>query len=185
MKTLTSPIPPPSTSAPFGNASYLGPAKVLAVQGRRVQLECPDAFPWALLALAHTYRPVEGDTVLAVNRGDDWYVIGVIDGRGDTRIVVPGNLEFLAPCGRIDLASRDGVHLKGELVEIVAKKLELTAKSAVERFVDLTQWVRGTFQQRAGRVRTRVEGDHEISAGHIAHRSKGDVKIDGKMIHLG
>lgn len=165
-------------------SSYLGPAKILAVQGNRVQLECPDAFPWAILALAQTYQPVEGDTVLAVTHGDDWYVIGVIEGRGDTRIVVPGNLEFLAPRGRIDLVSRDGVHLKSKLVEIIAGKLEVTAKSVVERFLDLTQWVKGAFHQRTGSSRIKVEGDHQILANHIHHRAEGDVKIDGKMIHL-
>lgn len=163
---------------------YLGPATVRHIDGRRVQLECPDEFPWATLALAQNYQPEEEDVVLAIGSGDNWYVIGVIDGHGRTSIVAPGDLENHAPAGRIDLLARDGIHLQSGFVEIVAEKLELTARRVFERFSDATQWVTEALHMRVGRMDTTVEGLYHLDAEEIIERAEKDVTIDGKMIHL-
>jgi len=163
---------------------YLGPATILAIQGNRVHLETPDAFPWATMAMAQGYEPQEGDQVLAITRGKEWYVIGLIQGTGRSSFTVPGDLEFRAPRGRIDFVSRDGVSLRSRAVELVADTMEFTARSIFERFVDATRWVKDAIHTRAGRTDTVVEGDSHLQAGEIIEQAEGDVRIDGKTIHL-
>lgn len=164
--------------------TYLGPATILAVEERRVHLECPDCFPWARVALAQSYQPVKGDVVLAVGRGQDWYVIGLLEGTGVTTFTAPGDLALRAPCGKIELQSGQGIILKSPLVEIFAGKLEMAARQVFQRFTDLTQWISGALHGRFGRVNTKVETDYHLNAGRIVERAEGDMIVNGKMIHL-
>jgi hypothetical protein len=163
----------------------LGPARVLNVSGERVQLEFPDELTWAVVALAFPYQPAAGDTVLAIGQGGSWYVIGVLQGSGKTTVVVPGDLAIRAPAGAIELISAGGVKIKSPMVQIVAGKLEVLAQSVFERFTRATRWVKETFQVRSGRLRARVEGAYDVQAERILERAAGDVKIDGRKIHLG
>src|SRR5258708_5414385 len=97
------------TNLRLDESTYLGPARVREVVGNRVRLEFPDELPWALLALAYPYQPAPGDTVLAAGQGANWYVIGVLQGTGKTKLMVPGDFEVLAPKGRISLFAGKGV----------------------------------------------------------------------------
>jgi hypothetical protein len=54
-----------------------------------------------------------------------------------------------------------------------------------ERFTEATRWVEEAFQLRAGRLRTRVDGDYDLAADRIRATAEHDVKIDGSKIHLG
>ena len=171
----------PSTMAQSG---YLGPATILDVDGKRVRLECPDEFPWAQVALFHAYEPVVGDTVLAISRGGDWYVIGLLQGTGTTTFTAPGNIEFHAPNGKIDFLAGEQISIKSEQVEILANNLELTATKVFQRFCDVTQWIKNALHQRIGRLSTAVEEDYHLTAERITEQAEGDVKVQGKMIHL-
>jgi hypothetical protein len=165
--------------------TYLGPARVLRAAGGRVQLELPDEVAWAAVAVAFPYQVVEGDAVLAIGRSGAWYVIGVLNGCGPTTLVVPGNLSIQAPHGRIELTAMGGIDLTSPTVTVTAGRLELMAKSAIERFGRAARWVRGAFQLRAGRWRTHVDGRYGLKAQRIVARAVGAVKIDGDQIHLG
>lgn len=164
---------------------YLGPATVAGVAHRHVELDHPGGRCTARIAVAQSYAPVVGDTVLAISRGTEWYVIGVLEGSGTTTFTAPGDVEFHAPRGRIEMLARDGVFLKSDLVEIVATRLELTARHLFERFSDATQWISETLHRRIGRMHTKVEGDYDLKAGRITELADDDVTIDGKTIHLG
>ncbi|NBU40728.1 MAG: DUF3540 domain-containing protein [Planctomycetia bacterium] len=169
-----------------GDKTRLGPARIVAVEGRRVVVSLDGgAKAAARLALAQSYAPVVGDEVLVIGREDAWYVIGLLEGTGTTTFVAPGDIELAAPRGRIELLARDGVFIKSGLVDIVAEKLQFTARHLFERLTDLTQWVSGAVHQRAGRVRAHVEGDYDLKAGRITELADDDVTIDGKRIHLG
>lgn len=174
-----------STRVTLDQSTYLGPARVHRVAGNRIQLEFPDELPWAMLALAYPYQPAVGDTVLAAGQGQNWYVIGVLQGTGKTTLMVPGDFEVLAPKGRINLIAGKGFQVKSPEVKITAGKLELVAKRISERFFDATRWVKNAWQIRAGRVRTETEGDYQVKAGRIIERAEKDVRIDGEKIHLG
>lgn len=165
--------------------TYLGSATVLHAAGGRIKLELPDEHVWAISALAFPYQPVLGDEVLAVGQPGKWYVIGVIKGTGPTTLTAPGDLALAAPRGRITMTAAQGIELRADEVRVAASKLELLAKSVFERFTDATRWVKGVFQFRAGRVRTRVDGTYDLAAERIVERAKKDVKIDGEKIDLG
>lgn len=182
---LTEHEPSTNPNLTLDHGTYLGPAKVRAAAGNRVQLEFPDELPWALLALAYPYQPAVGDTVLAAGQGVNWYVIGVLQGTGRTKLMVPGDFEVLAPRGRIRLVAGKGVEIKGPEVRITAGKLEIAARRVREHFTEATRWIKETWQIWAGRVRTEVEGDYQVNAKRINERAEEDVKIDGNKIHLG
>ncbi len=165
--------------------TFLGPARVAQVKGVSLRLTLPDGEVPAILATSYPYQPVEGDLVLAIGQEDAYYVIGVIQGKGKCTFLVPGDLEFKAPKGKIDLSSSRGIRLQSPDVMIKAKKLDLFAESVRERFGDACRWVKGGFQLRAGRVRQKIEGKYSIKAERIVERADKDVKIDGKKINLG
>jgi ABC-type molybdenum transport system ATPase subunit/photorepair protein PhrA len=174
-----------NTRLTLEQSTYLGPARVHRVAGSRIQLEFPDELPWAMLALAYPYQPTVGDTVLAAGQGQNWYVIGVLQGTGKTTLMVPGDFEVLAPKGHINLIAGKGFQVKSPEVRITAGKLELVAKRISERFLDATHWVKNSWHIRAGRVRTEVEGNYQVKAKRIIERAEEDVRIDGEKIHLG
>jgi uncharacterized protein DUF3540 len=169
----------------FDRGTFLGPARVCEVYGNRVRLEFQDELPWAMLALTYSYQPAVGDTVVAAGQSQNWYVIGILQGTGKTTFAVPGDIEFLAPKGRISLIAGKGFQVKSPEVKITAGKLEVVARRVLERFSGATRWVKGAWQIRASRVRTDVGGDYQVNAGRIIERADHDVRIDGDKIHLG
>ena len=173
------------THLTLDQGTYLGPARVCQIAGKRVQLEFPDELPWARLALAYPYQPAVGDIVLSAGQGQDWYVIGVLEGTGKTSFNVPGDLELLAPRGRIRLFAGKGFQLKSPEVKISAAKLELVANRLLEHFTDASCWVKNAWRLTAGRVRENVEGEFQVNAKRIIQRATDDVRIDGNKINLG
>jgi hypothetical protein len=165
--------------------SYLGPASVLKAEGKRFQLDVGAHYCWAQSALAFPYVPAVGDIVLAIGRDDQWYVIGVLSGRGTTTLSVPGDLHVQAPRGTIEFSAARGIRMKSPTVKIMAESLELLAKSLFESVTSATRWVQETLQLRVGRLRTRVEHEYDLKAAKIKERADGDVRIDGQKIHLG
>lgn len=165
--------------------TYLGPARVLQAADNQLLLELPDARAWARTALAYPYQPEPGDTVLAVGLEDQWYVIGVLEGTGVTIFAAPADLRLLAPQGKIELVSAEGVSLCGPAVRIVADRLEVTARVVLEKFGAACRWVTGLFQVRAGQWLTSVQETYRLRAGRITERAREDVHIDGRKINLG
>ena len=100
-------------------------------------------------------------------------------------MTVPGDLCLRAPSGSIELTAARGVTIKSPAVQIAARRLDVFARSAVERFGHAMRRVTETFEIHSGRVRTRVKGAYDIRAERILERAEGDVKIDGRQIKLG
>ena len=166
-------------------SAQLGTAKVVAVDGARVRITVGDGEAWAQLALAFPYKPVAGDSVLAIGQDEAWYVIGVLQGRGVSSFVAPGDLELRAPNGSIGLVASEGVRIEAPEVELRADRLELAARTVFERFVSAYRRVAEAFHLRAGSVRTVVDETWDVRADRITERATGDVRIDGEKIHLG
>jgi hypothetical protein len=164
---------------------FLGPASVLDKVGTKLLLDVDGAEVCAVPALASPYQCEIGDRVLVAGQGGDWYVIGVIQGQGKTRFTAAGDLEFRAPQGRIEFVAERGIQLRGPTVQLVARKIETAARALVERFDSVHRWVRDSIQLRAGRIHTNVESTYRMKAGRIVERAKGDVRLDGRKIHLG
>jgi len=74
---------------------YCGPAIVREIGPVSVTLQLPDREARAELALAYPYRPQLNDMVLALGTADgDLYIVGVLRGKGTTRLCVDGDLEI-------------------------------------------------------------------------------------------
>ncbi|MFO1078564.1 MAG: DUF3540 domain-containing protein [Planctomycetota bacterium] len=166
-------------------ASFLGPARALDVDGARVLVALPAAKAWATVALAGGYRPVRGDVLLVIGRDDAFYVIGVIAGRGATSVIAHGDLELMAPNGRIALVARDGVELRTGVVRVVAKAFEAVVDAIRQRCKEASTVVAGVLRTKAGRAETEVEDVCRTQAGRIVQHAQNDVSIDGEKIHLG
>lgn len=165
--------------------TYLGPASVLKVAGDRLQLELPDQTIWARTALASPYQPVAGDSVLVINNGSDWYVIGLLKGSGMTTITVPGDLSLAAPRGAITLRAGRGLKIQSPKVRVVTRQWSVLAERAVERFQSAAREVEKTFRLRVGEFLHRVRGAYRVRAGRIVETAREEVAIDGKKINLG
>jgi len=164
--------------------TYLGPATIVAVDGPRAQVETPDAFPWAELAVAHFYRAQEGDKVLVAGKGESWYIIGVLRGTGPTTFTAPGDIELNAPRGHIRLRASEGVQVKGALVELAGETVEVAAKTLVQTVQDAVTWARRLLRIRAGSMNTDVEKMSHLKAENIVETAENEVRINGKIINL-
>jgi len=176
----------PVAAADVGPAPLkLGPGQVTRVLGRYVEVDFLGDRARAQMALGYPYEPVDGDSVLCIAQDDACYVIGILAGRGRVRFVAPGDLELRAPRGRIDLISERGIRMKSRDISITAGNVAVVARSIMETFTEASRWVKDAFQIRAGRMRSKVDGDFRLNAGEIVERAQGEVKIDGTKIHLG
>jgi hypothetical protein len=162
---------------------YLGPATVAGFDGDELLLECPGGPKRASLALAFPYRPEPGDVVLVIGEEEAW-VIGVLRGKGLSRIAVPGDLEIAAG-GEVRIAGGEAVSLNGPRLALKAAKMEFVAETLFSRCSGVFQWVKDTLQTVAGRVRTVSEGTVSVRAERIVEVAREDVRIDGKKIDLG
>lgn len=164
---------------------FLGPAKVVRVEGARVLLCVNATQVWARTAVGYPYAFQVDDEVLTIGQHDDWYVIGVLHGSGKTTLQVPGNLQLLAPQGSIEMVAAQGISLRGPRISLTAIDLSLVAKRFNQRFEQAKLWVKGGLEVIAQRMSTRVDKSYRMHAGKIVQRAVGDVKMDGKKIHLG
>lgn len=164
---------------------YCGPAVVLEVGPSSLKLQLPGRETTAELALAYPYQPQPNDLVLALGAADgDVYVVGVLQGKGRTRLSVQGDLQIEAS-GRLRLRGAAGVGIEGEQVAVTADRYELSARSVIERVGNVYRWATGVIATFAGRTRTVVEHNATLSAGRIVEKAKQDVVIDGERIRLG
>jgi hypothetical protein len=166
-----------------GLETYLGPASVLGVQEGRVRLMIHGHEVSARTAVRF-YHPKEGDTVLALRREEDCYIIGVLNETGPGEIVTTGDLRIQAG-GIAEMVSAREARVRAPRVRLQALNFEVMARAALEKFGRACRWVRGDLQVRAGRQRTQVEDTSELQAGRIVQCALRDVRIDGDHINLG
>lgn len=180
--TLRAQGKPTDRSAPDGT-SAVGPARVVKIEGSELLLETSRGLRRARLALAYPYQPVPGDILLAVD-GEPAYVIGVLQGRGRTRLRFEGDLEIRTD-GRLRLTGVQGIDLVGNRVRVRADRFEVTARAVFERVIKSYRWIRETAQLHAGRLRQVIDGSSTLRAERIFDTAEKNVKIDAEQIHLG
>lgn len=164
--------------------TYLGPACVVGRSATRVEIELPDGLRVeAHVALAFTYEPELGDTVLVIAQREH-YVIGVLATSGRGVISFSGDLEVRAG-GRLRLAGHDGVDIEGRDLRMNVGKLEMVARAVTQRFDTLKQRVTDLLSVHAGASHTTVDGTSHLRAKNAAVLTEEKVTINGKAIHLG
>ncbi|MEZ4313530.1 MAG: DUF3540 domain-containing protein [Polyangiaceae bacterium] len=170
---------------PTGAPVWLGPATVVSAGVGSVELcLATGARTSAQLALAVPYEPVADDVVLAIGNADGFWVIGVVHGKGQTRMEVQGDLEVRAT-GALRLTGEAGVEVKGPEVSIVAGKLRSMARAATQSFENLYQRVSELWSVQAGSRHTVVEGESHEQAKSATVLTEEKMTINGKAIYLG
>ncbi len=172
-------------AVPLQMTQSLGMARVIRIEGARLLLSMESTQAWSSSAIAYPYNFQVDDQVLVIGQGDDWYVIGVLNGSGKTSLQVPGNLQLVAPNGSIELVASKGISLRSPAVSVIATHLNIAAKRVCERFDNARRVVKQSLEVVAKRLTTKVDGSCRLTAGRIVQRAQGDVKIDGGKIHLG
>lgn len=174
----------PSDRASDGR--HLGPADVLAVNGRdlEVRLESQEVVT-ATLALPVPYEAQVGDVVLVVGQGTRSYVIGVILGQAPMVLSFDGDVQVRSNDGVLRLSGARGVEIDGPGVDLKADTLTVTATAVVQRVVSFTQRVRDLLSVHVGRRHETVDGASLTHSKSTTFVTQDDVKINGKTIQLG
>ncbi len=169
-----------------GTREYLGPAVVTCVMGGAVEARLPHGpVVRAELALAFPYRPAVDDVVLAIGRGDAHYVIGVMQGSGETTLSFAGDVSVRAVSGKLRLSGDDGVEIQGRELEILAGAVKVVADSLVQKLASAYQRVSGLLSVRAGESHTIVDGESTSRAKSGVILTEEKMTINGKQIFLG
>jgi len=161
----------------------LSPASVVAAEEHYLCLRRGDRVIRARLALGYAYTFQPGDIVLTIGH-EDVYVIGVLVGRGKTRLRVAGDLEISAE-GMVDIIAGREIRLRSPKVTTVADRIHRFARTSFDHLSDWYVRLKDTLDLRAGRTTTRIEGSHTLWAECIVERAEKQVKIDGSSIQLG
>jgi hypothetical protein len=176
-----------SNPAPGDSPSRsLGPAEVLSVGPGYVEV-CLEhgAVARAELALATPYEPAIGDQLLVIGDADRHWVIGVIRGKGRTVLSFDGDVELRSNDGVLRLASGKRVEVESPDVAFHVGTLRTVADSVIEHVSSLTQRVRSLLSVHAGQRREIIDGSTTTQAQSSTLLTEGDVKVNGKAIHLG
>ncbi len=165
---------------------FLGPAVVTRAEGSVVTVAIDGGVEVrALLALALPYAASVGDVMVVIGRGDAYYAIGVLSGRGKTEIAVQGDVRLHAIGGTLELSGDRGVRLRAPVIDVHADALHTVARSVVETFSTLFQRVSEVLRIHAGESQTIVDKGAYTQAKTAAIQTEDTVTINGKEIHLG
>jgi hypothetical protein len=179
MKTIES-----MPSLNLQSVPYIGAAKVLSIEGDKIQLECPDCYPTAQMAMNPRYDANVGDIVVAAGSGQNWFIIGLLQGSGASHLSTKGNLILSAPEGDVEIIAAGQIDIKSKKVSVGGEEVEIVANHLLHRVQSLTQWIVDSLHQRAGRVITHIEGAFHLKAERITQRADEDVKVIARSIHL-
>ncbi len=166
-------------------ARYLGPAIVLSVAPRSVEVRFPSGeVGRADLALGYPYTPAVDDALLVIaDEGGAW-VIGVVEGRGKTSLPLHGDVSLHAT-GSLTLSAEEGVRVRAPELEIGVEKLTMAATSAVQKFATLYQRVREVLTVHARESHTIVDETSLSKAKKLAIVAEETASVNGKQILLG
>lgn len=166
---------------------YLGPARVVAVEGPMITVELPGSEGTVVVepAFVLPYAPAVGDSLLVIGRGARHYAIGVLHGTGTTTLSLQGNVALHARDGELSLAGDKGVSIRGPELEIEVGKARLVADAVVQKMNSLYQRVSGLFSVRAVEAHTVVETTSFTKAKNASLLTEETVTVNGKQVLLG
>lgn len=165
---------------------YLGPAHVVSTSRGAVQARLPGGeVVSARMAMALPYEAAPEDVLLVIGKGEDYYVIGVLDGAGRTALRFQGDVELHATGGALRLSGDQGVQIEGPEVEVRSEKLRMMAGAVVQRFTSVLQRVSALLSVHAGQSQTVVDEASVTRAKSAAILTEETMTINGKQIHLG
>lgn len=174
------------SKAAEGHEDYLGPADVMEVGAGNVVVALPGGRAvTAWMALAVPYQPVTGDVLLVIGRGGSHYVIGVLRGKGQTRLSFQGNVDLHAADGTLRLSADRGVQIAGPEVGIETRRLGVIAGTLVEHLSSVFRRVTGLLSVQAGDTHTIADGTILSQSKTASILTEETVTVNGKQVHLG
>lgn len=176
---------------PGAGCPYLGSGCVTAFEGPDVVVALDDGREVdAEMALAFPYRPVIGDALLVIGREEEgkvaqYFVIGVLHGRGRAVLEMQGDVDLRAVGGRLTLAGDEGVSLRGRDLDVLVDKVHVVADSVAHKCTTMFQRVRKLFATHAGASQQQIDGDMATQAKTATIVTEEKILLNGKQIHLG
>lgn len=165
---------------------YLGPATVTRVGPALLEAELPTGeIVQPQLALAFSFTPASGDSLLVIGEGERHYVIGILSSTGKTDLTFRGDVELRAVGGKVELHGELGVALHGPQIDIKTRKLDVIAEKATEAFGTLFTRVKELMSVHSGQTDTVVRGEWSSRSESAAITSQEVVSINGQEVHLG
>ncbi len=175
-----------SETSQSGAEDYLGPANVTQVGAGSVEAVLPSGKAIsAQMALAVPYEPALGDVLLVIGKGDGHYVIGVLRGKGQTRLSLQGNVDLHATDGTLRLSGDRGVQISGPEVGIETRRLGVIAGALVEHLSSAVRRVTGLLSLQVGDSHTIADGSILSQSKTAAILTEETVTVNGKQVHLG
>lgn len=169
-----------------GSPYYLGPATVTRADLAEVEANLTDGRSALVrVALAYPYEPAVGDNVLVIGDEGGYYMIGVLQGSGRTRLELQGDVDVRATGGVLRLAGEKGVEIEGPEVSVRAGALRTIADSIVEACSSLRRRVTDLLSVHAGERHSIVDGASYEQSKSAAIVTEEKVTINGKQIYLG
>ena len=186
-----SPFAAPSADEGAGLDSYLGAARVVRVAQRSLHVALEEAtegettLVYATLALAFPYEPIVGDQVLVVSDAHEFFVIGVLCGRGPSALSSPLGVSLRAESGRLQLVGERGVRLRGNRIRLEAQRLRRLAVTAVETFGERVTRVRESRNVEAGGLDELSQGRWLLQARTVVLKALNGVRIKSAAVRVG
>ncbi len=165
---------------------YLGAARAVRHTDRSwVVALTDDTLVHATLALSFPYRPRIGDQLLVIGDATDFYVIGVLNGRGHAKLSNPQGVSVHAEGGKLRLAGDRGVRLTGRRIRLRARELKRVALTAVETFRERTREVREALAVEAGEVDELSSGRWLVRARRAVIKGRDGARVKSTTVRLG
>jgi len=159
---------------------------VRKVEPHQVEVKVPGVgWVWARLALAFCYEPKPQDEVLVIGNDDGHFVIGVLQGQGQARLIFPGDVELRSTDGTVKIAGGKGVEIDAPEVAMRAERVQVFARSLVQQLGTLYNTVTELLSVRAGAAHTVVKDTSYTQAKRATLRTQDEVNINGKSVNLG
>ena len=169
----------------LGGKTFLGGGRVLALAGDHATVSLGDGHEVsAKLALAFSYVPQLGDELLIIGKAGEHFVIGVLQGSGDTRLEFPGDVALRAG-KNIQLEADEGISLSSDKLEIGAETMRIVADTVVESAREMVQRIRDLWSIRAGQKNEQIAGEWSHRSEKASITTADDVSVNGREIRLG
>ncbi len=165
---------------------YLGPATVREAGAGLLVARLPtgeEVTP--AMALAYPFVPAEGDNLLLIGQGDRYFVIGVLESRGQTKLRFQGDVEVRAVDGELDLHGGRGVEVRGPKVDVRTRNLDVLAEQATEIVGSAFSRVKELLSVHVGEADVVARGTWSRRSKRASITSEEVVSVNGKEVHLG
>ncbi len=169
----------------MGSQVALRAGTVEKVAGSKTLIDLGSERVWADAAMAVEYQAEPGDQLLVIGSENDWFVIGVLHGRGKVRINGFSGVDIGSAVGEVRLSSGKEISISAPAISMLARGFRGVFETMTNTAKTLVQKVSGSQHISAGQSNTVVKGVSSLNAERVLEKAEKEVRIDGSSIHLG